>query len=210
MSKIKITYKEILKHLGEHEVIGNKEKIAFKSIANITSNNKDSICFIDKNREDKEDLIDNSFANLILIDNKKIENTFLGKTLIKVDDPKLVFSKTGNAFFIPKKSKGIIHSSARIHKDAKIHKSISIGTEGFGYNKDIDGVQIQFPHIGRVIIESDVEIGANVTIDRGALSDTIIRKGVKFDNSVHVGHNVEVGRNTLLTAKVMIAGSTKL
>jgi len=249
MNKNQTTYKEILKYLGEHEVIGNKEDIVFKSIANITSKNTDSICFIDKNRKYKKDLINNSSANLILIDNKKIEGIFPGKILIKVDDPKLVFSKIGNALFVTKKPKGFIHPSAIIDEEAKIHESCFIGpnctigkvnigsdcylhsnivlydntvlnsnviinsgtvigSEGYGYNADIDNIQVQFPHIGCVVIESNVEIGTNVCIDRGALSNTIIGFGTKIDNLVHIAHNVIIGKNCCIVANVVICGST--
>ena len=82
--------------------------------------------------------------------------------------------------------------------------------DGFQYIKDADGGLIKFPHFGNVILEDDVEIANNTCIDRGALSNTIIRKGVKIDNLVHIAHNVEIGENTQVIALSMIAGSVKI
>lgn len=103
-----------------------------------------------------------------------------------------------------------IYDNFYIGKNVIIHSGSVIGAEGFGYIRDEDGTAIQFPHVGGVIIEDYVEIGANTCIDRGALSNTIIREGVKIDNLVHVAHNVEVGSHTFLIANTMIGGSTKI
>jgi len=84
-----------------------------------------------------------------------------------------------------------------------------IGQDGFGFATE-KGKHKKIFHIGRVIIEDDVEIGANTTIDRGALKDTIIRKNARLDNLVQIGHNVEVGQGTILVSQVGVAGSTKL
>ncbi|MCX7952024.1 MAG: UDP-3-O-(3-hydroxymyristoyl)glucosamine N-acyltransferase [Deltaproteobacteria bacterium] len=84
-----------------------------------------------------------------------------------------------------------------------------IGSEGFGYVL-IDGNYEKFPQLGKVIIEDDVEIGANCAIDRGALDDTVIEKGSKIDNLVQVGHNVRVGQNTIICGQVGIGGSSKI
>jgi UDP-3-O-[3-hydroxymyristoyl] glucosamine N-acyltransferase len=84
-----------------------------------------------------------------------------------------------------------------------------IGSDGFGYVPD-GGIHRKVPQIGTVIIRDDVEIGANVTIDRGALGPTVIGKGTKIDNLVQVGHNVTTGENCLMISQVGIAGSTRL
>ena len=96
-----------------------------------------------------------------------------------------------------------------IGKNVRIGPNCSIGFDGFGY-VDIDGEWINFPHVGGVIIEDNVEIGANVCIDRGSLSNTILRKGVKIDNLVHIAHNVEIGENTLVVCQSMFGGSTRV
>lgn len=83
-----------------------------------------------------------------------------------------------------------------------------LGSEGFGYVRDSEtGRYEQFPQIGRLIIEDDVEIGANSTIDRGALDETRIRRGTKIDNLVHIGHNVQIGENVVIAAQTGLSGS---
>jgi UDP-3-O-[3-hydroxymyristoyl] glucosamine N-acyltransferase len=83
-----------------------------------------------------------------------------------------------------------------------------LGSEGFGYVRDAQtGRYEQSPQIGRLIIEDDVEIGANATIDRGALDETRIRQGAKIDNLVHIGHNVQIGENVVIAAQTGISGS---
>ncbi len=91
-----------------------------------------------------------------------------------------------------------------------IHAGSVIGSDGFGYAKDENGVYLKIPQIGNVIIEDDVEIGANVSIDRAALDSTVIRKGTKIDNLVQVGHNVEIGENSIVISQSGISGSTKI
>ena len=101
-----------------------------------------------------------------------------------------------------------IYDNAIIGKNVNIDAGCIIGNEGFGFIRDENDDFIHFPHIGRVIIEDNVEIEPNVTVDRGALGDTVIKKGAKIDNFVHVGHNVTIGQNTLVMSHAMIAGST--
>ncbi len=90
-----------------------------------------------------------------------------------------------------------------------IHAGVSIGQDGFGFHSNADG-HVKIPQIGRVVIQDDVEIGANCAIDRGANRDTIIGEGSKLDNMVQIGHNVVVGRHCLLVAQVGISGSAIL
>jgi len=83
-----------------------------------------------------------------------------------------------------------------------------LGSEGFGYVRDFQtGRYEQSPQIGRLVIEDDVEIGANSTIDRGALDETRIRRGTKIDNLVHIGHNVQIGRDVVIAAQTGLSGS---
>ncbi len=100
-----------------------------------------------------------------------------------------------------------IRHSCVIGNNVLIKSGTVIGGKGFGYVKDANGVWENFPHFGKVIIEDNVEIGSNTCIDRGALGDTILKKGVKVDNLVHVAHNVRVEENSLLIADSMIGGS---
>lgn len=99
---------------------------------------------------------------------------------------------------------------ATIGNDVHIYAGTRIGQDGFGFAMGPEG-HLKIMQLGTVIIEDDVEIGANVTVDRGTLGEnTIIRKGVRIDNLVMVAHNVEIGENTILVSQVGIAGSTKL
>lgn len=103
-----------------------------------------------------------------------------------------------------------IHPGTIIGNNVHIKANAVIGGNGFGYVKSADGSFDHIPHFGRVLIEDNVHIGSNTCIDRGSLSDTIIRKGVKIDNLVHIAHNVEIGENTLVIACAMVAGSVKI
>jgi UDP-3-O-[3-hydroxymyristoyl] glucosamine N-acyltransferase len=89
-----------------------------------------------------------------------------------------------------------------------IRSNVTIGNWGFGFVKGESGANVNFPHYGNVVIEDDVQVGSSTCVDRGALGDTIIKKGVKIDNLVHVAHNVIIGENSLVIACTMIGGST--
>mgnify|MGYP005837624075 FL=1 len=102
-----------------------------------------------------------------------------------------------------------LYAGTEIGNRVRIHAGTVIGSDGFGYVQD-GGMHRKVPQIGNVIIRDDVEIGANVTIDRGALGPTTIGRGTKIDNLVQVGHNVTIGDHCLLVSQVGIAGSTRL
>ena len=102
-----------------------------------------------------------------------------------------------------------IYPETEIGQRVRIHAGTVVGSDGFGYVQDGD-IHRKVPQIGNVIIGDDVEIGANVTIDRGALGPTVIGKGTKIDNLVQIAHNVEIGEGTLIISQVGISGSTKL
>ena len=110
----------------------------------------------------------------------------------------------------------VIYPGVRIYKDTNIgsnciiHSGTIIGSDGFGFVPQKDGSYIKIPQVGNVIIENDVEIGANCTIDRATMGSTIIRQGVKLDNLIQVAHNCEIGRNTVIAALTGISGSVKL
>jgi len=91
-----------------------------------------------------------------------------------------------------------------------IHPGARIGQDGFGYGPGPKGGMIKIVQVGRVIIQDDVEIGANTTVDRGTMDDTVIGEGTKIDNQVQVGHNVRIGRHCGIVSKVGIAGSTRI
>jgi UDP-3-O-[3-hydroxymyristoyl] glucosamine N-acyltransferase len=91
-----------------------------------------------------------------------------------------------------------------------VHSGTVIGSDGFGFATDRDGCHVKWPHTGTVQIDDDVEIGANVTIDRGTFGKTHIMKGVRIDNLVQIGHNVKIGENSVIVALVGIAGSASL
>jgi UDP-3-O-[3-hydroxymyristoyl] glucosamine N-acyltransferase len=102
-----------------------------------------------------------------------------------------------------------LYPRTQLGQRVRLHAGVVIGADGFGYVFD-EGFHRKIPQIGWVVIHDDVEIGANVTVDRGALGPTIIGKGTKIDNLVQIGHNVIVGEHCLLVAQVGLAGSTRL
>jgi UDP-3-O-[3-hydroxymyristoyl] glucosamine N-acyltransferase len=102
-----------------------------------------------------------------------------------------------------------LYSGTRIGDRVRVHAGARLGSDGFGYVFR-DGAHAKIPHVGRCIVESDVEIGANTTIDRGSIDDTVVGAGTKIDNLVHVAHNVRIGRLCLLMAQVGIAGSVRI
>jgi UDP-3-O-[3-hydroxymyristoyl] glucosamine N-acyltransferase len=103
-----------------------------------------------------------------------------------------------------------VYSESVIGENCTIHSGTIIGSDGFGFAPLEDGSYKKVPQIGNVILEDNVEIGANSTIDRATLGSTIIRKGVKLDNHIQVAHNVEIGENTVIASQTGIAGSTKI
>ena len=103
-----------------------------------------------------------------------------------------------------------IYYNCQVGNDCILHAGVVIGSDGFGFEPDAKGINQKLPQIGNVIIEDDVEIGANTTIDRAMMGSTIVRRNAKIDNLVQIGHNVEVGASDFLCAQVGIAGSSKI
>ena len=103
-----------------------------------------------------------------------------------------------------------IYRDTKIGKNVKIHAGSVIGSDGFGYAHTKDGKHIKIYHLGRVVIEDDVEIGANTTIDRAVFGETRIKKGSIIDNLVQIGHNCEIGEYSILVSQVGLSGSSKL
>jgi len=104
----------------------------------------------------------------------------------------------------------IVYHDCVIGSNCIIHGGVIIGSDGFGFASQEGAVYKKIPQIGNVVIEDDVEIGANVTIDRATMGSTYIRKGVKLDNLIQIAHNVDIGENTVVVAQVGISGSTKV
>ncbi|WP_421750490.1 UDP-3-O-(3-hydroxymyristoyl)glucosamine N-acyltransferase [Croceimicrobium sp.] len=134
---------------------------------------------------------------------------------VKIDKGSKIY---GNSVIGPNSSIGencIIQSGVHIYRDSQIgnqvsiHSGVIIGADGFGFAPK-GSEYSKVPQIGNVRIEDGVEIGANTTIDRATLGSTIIRKGVKLDNLIQIGHNVEIGENTVIAAQAGVAGSTKI
>ncbi|MFA5146458.1 MAG: UDP-3-O-(3-hydroxymyristoyl)glucosamine N-acyltransferase [Candidatus Omnitrophota bacterium] len=100
-----------------------------------------------------------------------------------------------------------LYENVVLKDNVTLHSGVVLGADGFGYVKE-KGKIYKFPQLGQVIIEENVEIGANTTIDRGSLSDTVIGAGTKIDNLCQVAHNVKVGRNVLMAAQCGVAGSS--
>jgi UDP-3-O-[3-hydroxymyristoyl] glucosamine N-acyltransferase len=105
----------------------------------------------------------------------------------------------------------VLYPGTELGERVIVHAGAVLGSDGFGYVRDnATGEYTKFPQQGRLIIEDDVEIGANTTIDRGALEETRIGRGTKLDNLVHVGHNVSIGRNVVIAAQTGVSGSSTI
>ncbi|UUC44641.1 UDP-3-O-(3-hydroxymyristoyl)glucosamine N-acyltransferase [Flavobacterium cerinum] len=137
-------------------------------------------------------------ANVKIGNNVKIyPNSFVGDNVIIGDDT-ILFAGVR------------VYSETEIGKKCVIHSGSIIGSDGFGFVPNEEGVYNKVPQIGNVIIEDNVDIGACTTIDRATLGSTIIRKGVKLDNQIQIAHNVEIGENTVIASQTGVAGSTKI
>jgi UDP-3-O-[3-hydroxymyristoyl] glucosamine N-acyltransferase len=103
-----------------------------------------------------------------------------------------------------------VYARCVIGNDCILHAGVVIGADGFGFEPDAQGVNRKIPQMGNVIIEDDVELGANTTVDRAMMGSTIVHRNAKIDNLVMIAHNVEIGESTILCSQVGIAGSTKV
>jgi UDP-3-O-[3-hydroxymyristoyl] glucosamine N-acyltransferase len=149
------------------------------------------------------------------------ENVSLGKNVVieagcKIGDNTIIYHNTVVMENVSIGNKCLLYPNVTIRENCVlgsnciIHSGTVIGSDGFGYIPDDKGVYKKIPQIGNVILEDDVELGSNVSIDRAAMGSTIIRKGVKLDNLIQIAHNCEIGENTVMSAQVGIAGSTKV
>lgn len=136
--------------------------------------------------------------NVVIGDNVKIyPNSYIGDN-VTIGDNTTIYSGVK------------LYSETVIGKECKIHSGTVIGSDGFGFTPDENGMYKAVPQTGNVIIEDYVDIGANCTIDRATLGSTIIKLGVKLDNQIQVAHNVEIGKNTVIASQSGVAGSTKI
>jgi UDP-3-O-[3-hydroxymyristoyl] glucosamine N-acyltransferase len=149
------------------------------------------------------------------------ENVYIGAFSyigpnVKIGDNSKVYPNTYIADDVVIGNDSILFSGVKVYFDCKIgnnviiHSGAVIGSDGFGFAPIGDGTYQKISQIGNVILEDDVEVGSNTTIDRATMGSTIIRKGVKLDNLVQIAHNVEVGINTVIAAQTGVSGSTKI
>lgn len=159
-------------------------------------------CYISKSAKYGENVFIGAFAylgeNVKVGNNTKIyPNVYLGNNVVIGDNT-------------------IIHPGVRIYHDCRvgnhvtIHAGTVIGSDGFGFAPQADGSFKKVPQIGNVVIEDNVEIGANATIDRATIGSTLIKSGAKLDNLIQIAHNVEVGHSTVIAAQAGVSGSTKI
>ena len=141
--------------------------------------------------------------------------TYIGKNVTIGDNVKIY----PNCFIgknVTIANNSILYAGVRIYHDCKIgknnilHSGVIIGADGFGFSSDKNNQFNKISQIGNVVLEDDVEVGANTTIDRATMGSTLIKKGVKLDNLIQIAHNVEIGENTVIASQVGIAGSTKI
>jgi UDP-3-O-[3-hydroxymyristoyl] glucosamine N-acyltransferase len=208
-SKVILIKKEDLKYWGKDYILVKNPYLAFSKIATLFNelgeNSKysihESVVFGNNSKPEEN----NSIRAYSTIG----DNCLLGKDIqigsnVTVGDNVVIGSNT------------VIHSNVTIESNVKIGANCvffsgsRIGTDGFGYAPDDDGSWSKIPQTGSVVIEDDVHIGANTTIDCGAIDNTIIKSGVKIDNLVHIAHNCEIGENTIIAAMAGFAGSTKV
>ncbi|MCT4637097.1 MAG: UDP-3-O-(3-hydroxymyristoyl)glucosamine N-acyltransferase [Bacteroidales bacterium] len=142
-------------------------------------------------------------------------NAYIGEDAVIADNVK-IYPTTYIGDFVSIGENTMIFPGAKIYeacvigKNCTVHAGTVIGADGFGFAPSASNNYKKIPQVGNVIIEDYVEIGANATIDRATMGSTIIRKGVKLDNMLHVAHNVEIGENTVMAAQSGVAGSSKI
>jgi len=208
-SKVILIKKEDLKYWGKDYILVKNPYLAFSKIATLFNelgeNGKysihESVVFGNNSKPEEN--------NSIRAHSTIGDNCLLGKDIqigsnVTVGDNVVIGSNT------------VIHSNVTIESNVKIGANCvffsgsRIGTDGFGYAPDDDGSWAKILQTGGVIIEDNVHIGANTTIDCGAIDNTIIKTGVKIDNLVHIAHNCVIGENTIIAAMAGFAGSSKI
>jgi len=237
---------------GNYNIIGKPEGKYFTNVKPVTEADIDSLVWIKGSKNNKNELLQQTKASIIICDTTLAagEEYKEKKCLIVVDNPKLVFTRVVENYFVSKKKSGIhptavIDPEAEIHpgafigpftyigkskigensyiygncfiydnitigKNVTIHAGTVLGADGFGYSRNEKYELEKFPHVGGIIIEDNVDIGSNTSIDRGALGNTVIKEGTKIDNLVHIGHNCLIGRHCAIIANTMLGGSVEI
>lgn len=136
------------------------------------------------------------------------ENTIMGNDVI-VEDGSIIKRNCAIGSLCHIYPNVTLYENVVLHENVIIHSGVVLGADGFGYVKNNNKIY-KFPQLGRVIIEENVEIGANTTVDRGSLGDTIIGADTKIDNLCQIAHNVKIGKNVLIAAQCGISGSTTI
>jgi len=210
--------KDILHIIKPLRVCNDHDKIEFTKLSALSNADKGSIIFIDRSKKNKEEILRNAKASVIICDETITLPKFNGRCFIVVENPREVFLRIARYFdsgAIKYTDIGISSDSIIFEDYVEMGSNVTIragsvvGGCGFGYGW-LDGEWVQWPHIGKVIINDNVEIKYNSCIDRGTLSNTIIGKGVKIGNLVHISHNVIIGENTMVVCKSAIGGSVKI
>ncbi len=244
----KIKPEEIFKILDDYIVEGKYDDITITNAKSIDAANENSIVWLKSVSEDGEKIANRTNAKIIVCD-KNIEFSNKKKCFIKVNNPKLVFTRILNHFFGNKNIEWRVHPTALIHPEAKlpkkvyigpysiigksiigeesiihehsiikddvtigkhvtIHSHSLIGSDGFGYIRNKKNELEKFTHIGKVVIEDNVDIFPYVNVDKGALFETRIKKGAKIDHYCHIGHNTITGENSVITAGTVLCGGS--
>lgn len=165
-------------------------------------NGIEQLSYVSKTASIGKDVYIGSFTyigdNVLIGDNVKIlPGCYIGDNVVINEDSKIYAGVK-------------IYDGCSLGSRVIVHSGTVIGGDGFGFAPQGAGPYKKIPQIGNVIIEDDVEIGSNTTIDRATMGSTIIRKGVKLDNLIQIAHNVEIGENTIIAAQTGVAGSTKV
>lgn len=218
-----ITFFENKKYIKDLESTKAKAVLVKEEFAELVP--KDSIALISDEPYLKMAILSKFFApNLVEIDGDKpkigsnttiMQNVYIGKNSIIGSNVTIMpNSFIGDNVKIDDNS--IIYPNVTIYRDCKIgsnvilHAGVVVGSDGFGFAHTKDGKHIKIYQNGNVVIENDVEIGANTTIDRAVFGSTLIKKGVKIDNLVQIGHNCEIGEYSIIVALSGISGSSTL
>ena len=142
------------------------------------------------------------------------ENTVIGESTIESGVQIGANCVIGDQVYIAKNTKVYpcvsILDESEVGSSCIIHSGVVIGSDGFGFALQSSGAYLKIPQLGKVVLKNNIEIGANSTIDRATLGETILHEGVKLDNMVQIAHNVEIGEHTVIAAQSGVAGSTKI
>lgn len=222
------TIQELVKVVGMPFSVSGTIRTVSK-VSSLRNADDKSLCFYspfyETNRDSIEAIkvISKCKAAAIICSDKLELPTFKNKTTIQVINPRLAFARVVRKYFNQKYprmfakdyvAKYLTNHDIKVYPNTKIgeritiHTGAVIGSDGFGFVKNEKSHWEKFPQLGGVIVEDDVEIGANTTIDCATFDNTIIGKGTKIDNLVHVAHNCIIGKHCFIAAGTVIGGST--